>query len=153
MGFLLAIHVLVTILLILIVLIQKNEGGSSLFASSGGSGMFNARGTSSVLTKATWTLASIYILNCVVMAAIVAHERRGLGSVANEPVEDYALPPQQAQSNAPPAEQKQDAKVDAATKKPAQPEQQSNKAKASAPTQQKQTPPPQQQSSNGQRAR
>lgn len=70
MGILIAIHVLVTIFLILIVLIQKNEGGSSLFANSGGNGMFTARGTSNVLTKATWILASIFLLNCIAMAAI-----------------------------------------------------------------------------------
>ncbi len=70
MGILLAIHVLVTIFLILIVLIQKNEGGSSLFANSGGNGMFNARGTSNILTKATWVLSSIFLVNCVVMATI-----------------------------------------------------------------------------------
>ena len=70
MGILLAIHVLVTIFLILIVLIQKNEGGSSLFANSGGNGMFNARGTSNILTKTTWVLASIFLLNCIAMATI-----------------------------------------------------------------------------------
>ncbi|MDR1365189.1 MAG: preprotein translocase subunit SecG [Holosporales bacterium] len=72
MGILLALHVLVTIMLILIVLIQKNEGGSSLFANSGGGGMFNARGASNMLTKATWTLASIFIVNCVVMATLAS---------------------------------------------------------------------------------
>lgn len=71
MGILLVIHVLVTVFLILIVLIQKNEGGSSLFASSGGtSGMFNARGTSNILTKATWVLATLFLVNCVLMATI-----------------------------------------------------------------------------------
>ena len=70
MGVLLAIHVLVTVLLILVVLIQKTEGGSSLFASGGGGSMFNARGTSNMLTKATWVLASIFLLNCIAMAAI-----------------------------------------------------------------------------------
>jgi len=71
MGILLAIHVLVTIFLILIVLIQKNEGGSSLFASSGGTGgMFNARGTSNIITKATWFLATLFLANCVLMATL-----------------------------------------------------------------------------------
>jgi preprotein translocase subunit SecG len=74
MGILLALHVIVTVLLIFMVLIQKNEGGSSLFASSGGSGMFNARGTSSVLTKTTWVLASIFLVNCVVMAQLASSD-------------------------------------------------------------------------------
>ena len=70
MGILLAIHVLVTIFLILIVLIQKTEGGSSLFASGGSGNLFNARGTSNMLTKTTWVLASVFLINCVAMAAI-----------------------------------------------------------------------------------
>jgi preprotein translocase subunit SecG len=74
MGILLAIHVLVTIFLILIVLIQKNEGGSSLFATSASGGLFNARGTSNVLVKATWVLASIFLINCVVMATIASKD-------------------------------------------------------------------------------
>ena len=73
MGILLAIHVIITVFLILIVLVQKNEGGSSLFASSGGSGgMFNARGTSNILTKITWVLASLFLANCVLMASLAS---------------------------------------------------------------------------------
>ena len=70
MGILLAIHVLVTVFLIMIVLIQKTEGGSSLFASGGGGSLFNARGTSNMLTKTTWVLASLFLVNCIAMAAI-----------------------------------------------------------------------------------
>jgi preprotein translocase subunit SecG len=72
MSILLAIHVLVTIFLILIILIQKNEGGSSLFATNASGGLFNARGTSNVLVKATWVLSSIFLINCVVMATIAS---------------------------------------------------------------------------------
>ena len=73
MGILLAIHVIITVFLILIVLVQKNEGGSSLFASSGGTGgMFNARGTSNILTKVTWVLASLFLANCVLMASLAS---------------------------------------------------------------------------------
>lgn len=83
MGILLAIHVIVTILLILIVLIQKNEGGSSLFANSGGNSMFNARGTSNILTKATWVLASIFLVNCVIMATIDSSHMRNAETIIN----------------------------------------------------------------------
>ncbi len=83
MGILLAIHVIVTILLILVVLIQKNEGGSSLFANSGGNSMFNARGTSNILTKATWVLASIFLINCVIMATIDSAHMRNTETIMN----------------------------------------------------------------------
>jgi preprotein translocase subunit SecG len=74
MGILLAIHVLVTVLLIMVILIQKTEGGSSLFASSGSGSMFSARGASNMLTKATWILASLFLVNCVIMAVIASRD-------------------------------------------------------------------------------
>jgi preprotein translocase subunit SecG len=87
MDILLAIHVLVTVLLILVVLIQKNEGGSSLFASGGGGNMFNARGTSSILTKATWTLATLFLANCVIMATIASHSIRTTQTLLDHPLQ------------------------------------------------------------------
>ena len=62
-------------------LIQKNEGGSSLFANSGGNSMFNARGTSNILTKATWVLASIFLVNCVLMATIASSQMKNAGTI------------------------------------------------------------------------
>ncbi|MDR1034383.1 MAG: preprotein translocase subunit SecG [Holosporales bacterium] len=92
MGILLAVHVLVTVLLILIVLIQKTEGGSSLFASGGSGSMFSARGASNMLTKATWILAFIFLINCIVMAFIASHEIENsqtiLKSKSNRPSSD-----------------------------------------------------------------
>lgn len=84
MGILLAIHVLVTVFLILAILIQKNEGGSSLFANSGGSGMFNARGTSNILTKATWILASIFLCNCILMATLNSHKLQSARTITDQ---------------------------------------------------------------------
>ena len=80
-GFLLALHVVVTVLLLLIILIQKSEGGSSLFSSGSGTSMFNARGTSSMLTKATWGLATIFLLNCILMAHISANKVKASSSI------------------------------------------------------------------------
>ena len=90
MGILLAIHVLVTIFLILVVLIQKTEGGSSLFANSGGGAMFNARGTSNILTKVTWVLSSIFLINCIVMATIASSNLREAQTLIDNPVEQKA---------------------------------------------------------------
>ena len=80
-GFLLALHVVVTILLLFIILIQKSEGGSSLFSSGSGTSMFNARGTSSMLTKATWGLAAIFLLNCILMAHISANKVKASSTI------------------------------------------------------------------------
>ena len=96
MRILLAIHVLVTVFLILIVLIQKTEGGSSLFASGGGGSMFNARGTSNMLTKATWVLASMFLLNCIAMAAIDSSRQQNAETIIDKS-ERSAEEPQQKQ--------------------------------------------------------
>ena len=80
-SFLLALHVVVTILLLLIILIQKSEGGSSLFSSGSGTSMFNARGTSNMLTKTTWALATIFLLNCILMAHISANKVKSSSSI------------------------------------------------------------------------
>ncbi|MBQ9335120.1 MAG: preprotein translocase subunit SecG [Alphaproteobacteria bacterium] len=100
MGILLAIHVLVTVFLILIVLIQKTEGGSSLFASGGGGSMFNARGTSNMLTKATWVLASMFLLNCIAMAAIDSSRQQNAETIIDNS-DKSAEEPQQTQPQAP----------------------------------------------------
>lgn len=87
MNILLVLHVIITALLIGIVLIQKNEGGSSLFASGGSSGgMFNARGTSNMLVKATWVLATLFLGNCILMAYLESNTIKEINSllVTNE---------------------------------------------------------------------
>ena len=81
LGILLAVHVLVTMLLIFVVLVQKSEGGSSLFASGAGNGMFTARGTSDILTKSSWVLASIFLGNCILMAHISSTEIKETNSI------------------------------------------------------------------------
>lgn len=81
LGILLAVHVLVTMLLIFVILIQKSEGGSSLFASGAGNGMFTARGTSDILTKSSWVLASIFLGNCILMAHISSKEIKETNSI------------------------------------------------------------------------
>lgn len=96
MGILLAIHVLVTIFLILIVLIQKNEGGSSLFANSATGGMFNARGTSNFLTKTTWILASIFLVNCVLMATLEASKVKGASTIIEDRGDDLETTSQES---------------------------------------------------------
>lgn len=96
-SFLLALHVVVTVLLLLIILIQKSEGGSSLFSSGSGTSMFNARGTSNMLTKTTWALATIFLLNCILMAHISANKVKSASSIitgtphASRPLSNKAI--------------------------------------------------------------
>lgn len=80
-GLLLAIQIIITILLILIILVQKSEGGSNLFASGSSNSMFTARGTSNMLTKATWILAALFIINCISMAHISASNIKATNTI------------------------------------------------------------------------
>lgn len=95
MGILIAIHVLITMFLILIVLIQKTEGGSSLFASGGSGNLFNARGTSNMLTKTTWVLASMFLINCIAMAAIDSSHIQNSQTIIDKSEKSAEEPPAQ----------------------------------------------------------
>jgi preprotein translocase subunit SecG len=57
---LLVVHLLVTLALIGVVLIQKSEGGG-LGVGSGGSGFMTGRGTANFLTRTTAILAAIFM--------------------------------------------------------------------------------------------
>lgn len=56
----LIVHILVTISLIAVVLLQRSEGGA--LGVGGGGGMFSARGAGNVLTKSTVVLAIVFFL-------------------------------------------------------------------------------------------
>ncbi|MDX5361940.1 MAG: preprotein translocase subunit SecG [Alphaproteobacteria bacterium] len=57
---LLIIHLVVTVFLIGVVLLQKSEGGA-LGIGGGGGGMMSARGAGNVLTRTTAVLAAIFM--------------------------------------------------------------------------------------------
>jgi preprotein translocase subunit SecG len=118
-GILLAIHVIVTILLIFIILVQKSEGGSSLFASGAGNGMFTARGTSDILTKSSWVLASIFLGNCIWMAHISSKDIKKTNSIiANQ---HLAKNTKQVVGHSEPLVNKQNKQPESSTKKNTRP--------------------------------
>lgn len=74
-GILLALHVLSCVLLVLIVLIQKDRGGGLAGAFGGGSlGTPFGIKTATVLTKATWILFAVAGLTAIALAVLL---RRG----------------------------------------------------------------------------
>ena len=65
----LAIHILVSILLILIVMIQGGENVDITAAFGGvGQAAFGPRGTVTTLQKATWVLGAIFMITAVTLA-------------------------------------------------------------------------------------
>jgi preprotein translocase subunit SecG len=69
-GIISALIILCSILLVLIVLVQNSKGGglSSTFASS--NQVMGVRKTADFLEKATWTLAGVLVVLCLVASAV-----------------------------------------------------------------------------------
>lgn len=76
MNILLFIHVIITLALIGVILLQRSEGGGLGLGSSGSSSnnMFTARGTANLLTRATGVLATLFFVNCLLMGALSKHQ-------------------------------------------------------------------------------
>ncbi len=68
---LLVINLLAAISLVVVILLQRSEGGAlgGLGGSNGGGlGLFTARGTGNLLTRATAILATIFIVTCLALS-------------------------------------------------------------------------------------
>ncbi|HEV3279960.1 MAG TPA: preprotein translocase subunit SecG [Terriglobia bacterium] len=79
-GLIMALHILVTLLLVLIVLIQGGENVDITAAFGGVSqAAFGPRGTVSTLAKATWVLGGIFIVTSVTLSVWAG--KVGSGSV------------------------------------------------------------------------
>jgi preprotein translocase subunit SecG len=78
-GLVIAIHVVASLVLIAVILLQAGRGGG-LSESFGGSGTQTILGTktSVFLKRATATSAVIYILTCLTLAVLTSHQGRSL---------------------------------------------------------------------------
>jgi len=94
-GVILVIHVMASIFLIMVILLQAGRGGG-LADSFGGSQMQNLFGTKSttVLTKLTTACAVVFIITCLSLAMISSRRSRSLVEKTNIPV-----PVQEAQGD------------------------------------------------------
>lgn len=86
-GVVIVIHVMASIFLIMVILLQAGKGGG-LADSFGGSQMQNLFGTKSttVLTKLTTGCAVLFIITCLSLAIISSHRSRSLVDKINIPV-------------------------------------------------------------------
>jgi preprotein translocase subunit SecG len=66
----LSVHLILALLLIGVVLLQRNEGGALL---SGGGNM-QARGQATALTKLTWIFAAAFIATSITLAVLAARD-------------------------------------------------------------------------------
>jgi preprotein translocase subunit SecG len=84
-GLLLSIHIIISLALIVVVLLQSGKGGGLAGAFGGGGGMgtvFGGQAAATFLTKATRYLATAFMVTALAMALLV--KTRTEGTVASE---------------------------------------------------------------------
>jgi preprotein translocase subunit SecG len=81
LGILLVCHILVSIALIAVVLLQRSEGGA-LGMGGGPTGMMSARGAGDLLTRTTWILASLFFILSISLT-LLSGKSRGTTSVVD----------------------------------------------------------------------
>jgi len=100
----LAVHILVTITLIGLILIQRGKGADigAAFGSGASQTVFGSQGSASFLTRTTAVLATVFFLTSLTLAYLYAQvgERRSVTEIA-PPVQQQTMPP--AESAAPQA--------------------------------------------------
>ena len=80
-GFLLTLHVIVSLLLIAVILLQTGSKGGGLGASFGGGGAnsaFGAQGAAPFLSKFTYWLAAGFMATSLVIEIIIVKENRSV---------------------------------------------------------------------------
>ncbi|MDR2119665.1 MAG: preprotein translocase subunit SecG [Tannerella sp.] len=116
--FLSILILIASIFLILIVLIQNSKGGGLASGFSSSNQIMGVRKTTDFLEKATWALAGIVGVFCIVITAIIPHDANTSGQPQSEiqqqvnesPVPNTALPfgtsqPDESATTVPPAEE------------------------------------------------
>ncbi|MDB5477123.1 MAG: preprotein translocase, SecG subunit [Phenylobacterium sp.] len=95
---LLIFEVLISVMLIIVVLLQRSEGGV-LGVGGGPSGFMTARGAGDLMTRTTWILAALFF-GVALLLTVLAGRERGASSVVDRLKVDAINP---ATLNQPPA--------------------------------------------------
>src|ERR1700677_2194971 len=91
---LLVIHVLVTLALIGVVLVQRSEGGGLGIGGGQGMGSFmTGRGTANLLTRTTAILATVFLALSLVLALMTRSSTSGVSAIFNAPASSSSPAP------------------------------------------------------------
>lgn len=98
----LVIHLIVTLVMIILVMLQRSEGGGLGLGSSGGLGNFaSAQSTGNVLTKATTYVAFIFFVTSIILAIMAARGDHS-SSILDAASKDVPAIVEQAKPSEPP---------------------------------------------------
>jgi preprotein translocase subunit SecG len=78
----LIIHSILAILLIIVVLIQRAEGGA--LGIGGGSDGMSPRGTADILTRSTTIIATLFIITSIALTILSLRSNSGVSIMENE---------------------------------------------------------------------
>ena len=85
----LIIHVVLAFLIMILVLLQKSEGGGLGIGGSGASGGFmTARGTANFMTKLTAFLGGCFFLTSIVLALLSSQETPSISNEVQKTIEE-----------------------------------------------------------------
>jgi preprotein translocase subunit SecG len=88
--FILVVHCILALALVVIVLLQRSEGGV-LGIGGSSSGLMTARGAADLLTTSTRWLATAFIITSISLAVVAARDRKGSSSFVEE-LDKKAIP-------------------------------------------------------------
>lgn len=108
-NILLSVHIIISVCLIGIVLMQRSEGGGLGIGGGGGDGMFSQRGAATALTKMTWALATGFLLTSLLLTISTARSTGSnsvldslIGGSATETTVDGETAPSDGEALLPP---------------------------------------------------
>ncbi|AWM77510.1 preprotein translocase subunit SecG [Phenylobacterium parvum] len=105
LGLLLTLHIIVSVCLAGVVLLQRSEGGA-LGMGGGPTGFMTARGAGDLLTRLTWGLGTAFFILSLALTLVTGREKADTSVVDRVKVESLspeALKRQQQQQQAPAA--------------------------------------------------
>lgn len=76
MTVLLVIHIIVVLMLIGVILIQRSSSDGFTGGGGGGDSLFSGKGKANMLTRTTAILATIFIVNSLILAYVSSHATR-----------------------------------------------------------------------------
>ena len=85
----LSIHIIICVFLIILVLLQRSEGGGlGIGGSSAGGGFMTARGTANFMTKLTAFLGGCFFLTSIVLALLSSQDSPSISNEVKKTIEE-----------------------------------------------------------------